>query len=200
MKFKNLYILIISLASIIALSACSGDTDNPNPKENAETDPESNLNENTETDSESQIDMEHSDSGEVPTELKEAENPTYPVGSKANIQADHMEGMKGAEATIVGAYDTTAFAVSYTPTNGDEKVNNHKWVIKEEIIQSENEPPEPGSEVTIQADHMKGMDGATAVIDSADNTTVYMIDYTPTNGGEKVTNHKWVTDSELSNE
>src|SRR5699024_2720261 len=161
---------------------------------------DSNTNENNETESDSQMDREHSDSSEVPAELKEAENPTYPVGSKAIIQTDHMEGMQGAEATIVGAYDTTAFTVSYTPTNGGEKIKNHKWVIKEEVAQSGKGPLEVGSEVTIQADHMNGMDGATAVIDSADNTTVYMIDYTPTNGGEKVTNHKWVTDSELSNE
>ncbi len=200
MKFKNLYILIISLASVIALSACSGGTDNPDSNGNPDTELDSNTNENNETDSDSQMDMEHSDSGEVPAELKEAENPIYPVGSKAKIQADHMEGMKGAEATIIGAYDTTAFAVSYTPTNGGEKVENHKWVIKEEVTPSDNEPLEPGSEVTIQADHMKGMDGATAVIDSAEKTTVYMIDYTPTNGKEKVKNHKWVTESELSND
>src|SRR5699024_9023603 len=173
MKCKNLFILIISLASIIALSACSGNTDNPNQKDNSDTELDSNTNDSTETDSDSQMIMEHSDSGEVPAELKEAENPTYPVGSKAKIQADHMEGMKGAEATIVGAYDTTAFAVSYTPTNGGEKVENHKWVIKEEVTPSYNEPLEPGLEVTIQADHMKGMDGATAVIDSAEKTTVY---------------------------
>jgi len=47
---------------------------------------------------------------------------------------------------------------------------------------------------------MKGMKGAIAVIDSAEQTTVYMVDYTPTTGGEKVTNHKWVTESELSPE
>lgn len=29
-------------------------------------------------------------------------------------------------------------------------------------------------------------------------TTFYMIDYIPTTGREKVTNHKWVTESELS--
>src|SRR5699024_12712630 len=42
----------------------------------------------------------HSDSGEVPDDLKEAANPTYEVGSKAIIETDHMEGMKNAEATI----------------------------------------------------------------------------------------------------
>jgi len=50
--------------------------------------------------------------------LQEAENPTFEVGSQAIIETDHMEGMKGAEATIVGAYDTTAYAVTYTPTDG----------------------------------------------------------------------------------
>ncbi|MGV2448111.1 UNVERIFIED_CONTAM: DUF1541 domain-containing protein, partial [Bacillus sp. ATCC 13368] len=28
--------------------------------------------------------------------------------------------------------------------------------------------------------------------------TVYMVDFTPTSGGEEVKNHKWVTESELS--
>jgi len=200
MKWKNLYIVIMSLASIIALSACSDDTENPNSKNNSDTEIDSASDENAKTESDTHTNMEHPSSGEVPADLKGAENPTYPMGSKAIIQTDHMEGMKGAEATIVGAYDTIAYAVSYTPTNGGERVENHKWVVQEEIAQSDKEPLEPGSEVTIQADHMKGMDEATAIIDSAKKTTVYMIDYTPTNGGEKVTNHKWVTDSELSNE
>lgn len=45
---------------------------------------------------------------------------------------------------------------------------------------------------------MKDMKGATAQINSAEHTTVYMIDYTPTTGGDKVKNHKWVTEDELS--
>src|SRR5699024_9287033 len=122
------------------------------------------------------------------------------IGRKAESEGDHREGLTCADATTGGANNVTAVAVSYTRTNGGEKVENHKWVIKEEVTQSDNEPVEPGLEVTIQADHMKGMDGATAVIDSAEKTTVYMIDYTPTNGGEKVKSHKWVTESELSKE
>ena len=106
--------------------------------------------------------------------------------------------MKGAEATIVGAYDTIAYVVSYTPTTGGEKVTNHKWVIQEEIKDAGTEEIASGTEVTLEADHMEGMKGATAEIESAEKTTVYMVDYTPTTGGEKVTNHKWVTESELS--
>lgn len=79
------------------------------------------------------MDMNHSSSSEVPKGLKVAANPKFQVGSKATIQADHMKGMKGAEATIVGAYDTTAYIISYTPTTGGPKVENHKWVIQEEI-------------------------------------------------------------------
>ena len=45
---------------------------------------------------------------------------------------------------------------------------------------------------------MEGMDGATATIDSAEETTVYMVDFTTTDTDEAVTNHKWVTESELS--
>jgi hypothetical protein len=142
--------------------------------------------------------MNHSGSDEVPEGLKEAENPTYKVGSQAILKTDHMEGMNGAEATIVGAYETTAYVVSYTPTTGGERIENHKWVIHEEIENAGDETFEPGTEVIINADHMEGMKGATAVIDSAEATTVYMVDYTPTNGGEEVKNHKWVTESELS--
>lgn len=37
---------------------------------------------------------------------------------------------------------------------------------------------------------MEGMVEATVTIDSAEKTTVYMIDFTPTTGGEEVKNHK----------
>ncbi|MFD2616030.1 YdhK family protein [Terrilactibacillus laevilacticus] len=139
-----------------------------------------------------------SSSGVVPKNLKLAKNPKYKVGSQAIIQADHMKGMKGATATIVGAYNTTAYAVSYTPTTGGERVTNHKWVIQEEIKNAGNKTLAPGTKVTIEADHMKGMKGAKATIDSSKKTIVYMVDYTPTTGGEIVRNHKWLDESELS--
>lgn len=144
------------------------------------------------------MEMDHSSSGVVPEGLKDAENPTFEVGSQAMLETDHMPGMKGAEATIVGAFETTAYTVGYTPTTGGEKVTGHKWVIHEELKDVGEETLEPGTEVVLEADHMEGMDGATAEIESAEKTTVYMVDYTPTDGGEKVTNHKWVTESELS--
>jgi hypothetical protein len=192
----NMYKKLLLIPAIaLTLTACSDSS-----PEKDDMDGMNHENKDMDSSSEESMDMDHSGSGEVPEDLAVAENPTYKVGSKAILETDHMEGMKGAEATIVGAFDTTAYAVSYTPTTGGEKVENHKWVIQEEIKDAGKEPLKPGTEVTLEADHMEGMKGATAVIDSAEPTTVYMIDYTPTTDGEKVTNHKWVTESELSPE
>ncbi|WPS88530.1 YdhK family protein [Brevibacillus halotolerans] len=177
-------LIILSVATIIALGGCGNNT-----SQQSTSQPIENINHS---------DMNHSILSEVPKGLKEAKNPTYPVGSQAIIQADHMPGMKGATATIVGAYDTTAYTVSYTPTTGGQPVKNHKWVVQEEIKNAGTETLKPGTEVTLEADHMPGMKGATAKIDSGEHTTVYMVDYTPTTGGELVKNHKWVTESELS--
>jgi hypothetical protein len=147
---------------------------------------------------ESKEGMHHSSSGELPEGLQEAENPTYKAGSKAIITADHMGGMDGAEATIAGAYKTTAYAISFTRTDTGEEIKGHKWIIHEEIEDAGDVPYEAGDEVTVSTDHMEGMDGADAVIDSAVNTIVYMVDYTSTTDGQEVKNHKWVTESELS--
>lgn len=180
---KRLIIISLALISVLTLSACADNNEGASPGGHEGIDHSS---------------MNHSGSSEVPKGLKEADNPTYEVGSKASITEGHMEGMKGAEATIVGAYDTTAYTISYTPTTGGERVEDHKWVIHEEILDAGEQPFKPGDEVKINAEHMEGMDGVTATIDSAEQTTVYMIDFTPTDGSEKVTNHKWVTESELS--
>lgn len=194
MKSKKMMIGIVWMIAALILAAC-GTTDNneTSPKEN-DKDME------MDSGSDEGMDMEHSDSGEVPDGLKAAKNPTYEVGSKAVIETDHMKGMKGAEATIVGAYDTTAYVISYTPTTGGKKVEDHKWVIQEEIENAGDKTLESGTEVTIMTDHMKGMKGAKSEIESSEETTVYMIDYTPTTGGKEVKNHKWVTKDELSAE
>jgi hypothetical protein len=196
---KSTILFLLSVITVLFLAACSNDNNgkehsnmNHSEKKTGQEKNSSNMNH------ESMEGMNHSSTGEVPKDLKEAENPTFKVGSHAIIHADHMEGMDGAEATIVGAYDTIVYTISYTPTTGGDKVTNHKWIIHEEIKDASDKPYNPGDEIIVEADHMKGMKSATAVIDSAQQTTVYMVDYTPTTGGEKVTNHKWVTESELS--
>ncbi|MGG3891200.1 YdhK family protein [Metabacillus fastidiosus] len=189
MTVKNLMVGIVSSIAIFTLAACGADNKETSPAE------ETTASENVQT---NHSDMNHSSSGEVPEDLKEAKNPTYKIGSQAILEADHMKGMKGAKATIVGAYDTTAYVVSYTPLTGGNTVNDHKWVIHEEIKEAGNETLKPGTKVTLEADHMEGMKGAAAEIESAEKTTVYMVDYMPTTGGDEVKNHKWVTESELS--
>ena len=201
MKKNRILTGILSISAATLLVACSTDTGS---QESAAESEASSIESMAEESSMSGMDemegndmegMVHDDSGEIPEGLKEAENPTYNVGETATITDGHMEGMEGAEATIVGAFDTVAYEVSYDPTNGGPREENHKWVIHEEIADAGEEPFEPGDEVTLEANHMEGMEGATATIDDAKSTTVYMIDYQPTTGGEEVKNHKWVTDS-----
>ncbi|MFC4355569.1 YdhK family protein [Chryseomicrobium palamuruense] len=142
--------------------------------------------------------MDHSTDGSIPEGLEEAQDPTFAVGDTAMITNAHMEGMEGVEAEVVGAFATTVYTVSYTPTTGGDPVEDHKWVVHEEVEDVGQAPLEPGTEVILDADHMEGMDGATATIDSAEETTVYMVNYTDKVTGDEVTNHKWVTESELS--
>lgn len=206
-KQSILFILLASL--LLVLGACSStenETQNTKEKtENTNQGTTTNEEENEESSNgEEEIDgmdhagMNHSGSSEVPEGLAEAENPTYPVGSKATIHASHMPGMNGAESTISGAFDTTVYTVTYNPATGGEPVEDHKWVIHEEIENAGDESFQTGDEVVLNAEHMEGMKGATATIDSAQQTTVYMVDYSDTETGEKVTYHKWVTESELS--
>lgn len=179
----------VMLASLLA--ACGGGQGNETEEQAIDVTEEQNKEQE-----EAHGTMDHSGSSEVPSDLQEATNPTFPVDSSVVIKADHMLEMDGAEAKVVGAYDTTAYALSFTPTNGDEPIENHKWVIHEELDTSDEPPLEEGTEVTIQADHMEGMEGAKATIDSAEETTVYMVNFMLQNGDE-VTNHKWVTENEL---
>lgn len=182
---KKMMIGLLSFMSALTVTACGSGNDTENGSENP-----------AKTEEHSEHSM-HSGSGEIPDGLKEAEDPAFPKGSKAILKADHMEGMKGAEAVISGAFDTTAYSVSYTPADGGEQVTGHKWVIREELEDAGSEQLKAGDEAIIDADHMKGMDGAEAVIDSAVSTTVYMVDFTPANGGKEIKNHKWVIEDEL---
>lgn len=133
--------------------------------------------------------------GPPPEGIESAADPTYPVGTTVTLTADHMPGMQGAEATIAGAFDTTAYSVTYTPTTGGEPVTDHKWVVHEEL-QDPGQPPLPeGAQVVLQAEHMAGMQGAEATIEDSTDETVYMVDLEM--NGMEMTNHKWVVESEI---
>jgi hypothetical protein len=181
------HLVIFGLGLMLTLSGCG----NNKQTENIEFDNNTNMR------STSHTEMNHSGTSEVPKELKEAINPQFKLGSQAIITAGHMPGMKGATTTIVGAYDTNVYAVSYTPTIGGKPIKHHKWVIQQELKDSSDKLYEPGSKAVLEAEHMPGMKEATATVESSKFTTVYMVDYSPTTGGETVKNHKWVTGDEL---
>ena len=135
------------------------------------------------------------DGGPAPEGIAEASEPTYPVGTEVQLTADHMEGMEGATATISGAFDTYTYSVNYTPAGGGDPVTDHKWVVQEEIEDAGDELLADGTEVTLLAEHMEGMEGVKATIASSTDETVYMVDYET--DGMKMTNHKWVVESEI---
>ena len=135
------------------------------------------------------------DGGPPPEGIEEAADPTYAVGETVTLTADHMSGMEGAEATISGAFDTTTYSVSYTPSEGGDPVSDHKWVVHEELEDPDEAPLAEGAQVVLAADHMPGMAGAEATIDSATDETVYMVDFDM--DGMEMMNHKWVVESEI---
>lgn len=135
------------------------------------------------------------DGGPPPEGIAEAADPTFPVGTTVILSADHMAGMDGAEATVSGAFETTTYSVSYTPTGGGQPVTDHKWVVHEELEDPGESPLADGSTVVLQAEHMPGMDGAEATIDSSTQETVYMVELEM--DGMMMTNHKWVVESEM---
>lgn len=131
--------------------------------------------------------------------LVAAENPAYPVGTPVRVEADHMEGMLGAQGVVSGAFETVIYAVDYTDAETGERVENHKWVIHEEIEGGREAPYAAGDTVILKAGHISSMggEGAEATIVEVVKGVAYMIDYIPTDGGEEVKDHQWVVESEL---
>src|SRR5699024_5174076 len=145
-KRNMLILLALILVTSLVIVACDTNDDNqtdvddngPGVEDNEDIEDNDGIEDNDDIE-DNDKDMDHSESGEVPDNLEEAENPTYKIGDTATITTDHMEGMEGAEATVVGAYDTTAYMVSYDPTDGGERVEDHKWVVHEEIEDANDE-------------------------------------------------------------
>nr|WP_246336497.1 YdhK family protein [Flexivirga oryzae] len=139
--------------------------------------------------------MDHGDGGPVPAGMKPASDPKYPVGSKVILTADHMEGMDGARATVVGAYSTFTYAVNYTPTTGGSMVKDHEWVVQQELQDAGSKRLANGTKVVLTTDHMSGMKGAHGTVASSTDQTVYVVDYTAR--GMTMKNHKWVVEDEM---
>lgn len=135
------------------------------------------------------------DGGPPPEGIADAEDPQYAVGSEVILDTDHMPGMEGTTATVVGAFDTYTYSVTYTPTDGGDDVVDHRWVVQEELADVGGDRLDDGDTAVLEATHMSGMQGAEATVDSSTDETVYMVDFEA--DGMTMTNHKWVTESEI---
>lgn len=111
-----------------------------------------------------------------------------------------------SETSSEPADDTKALTVSSESTehdhgdHGDHAGHDHPadgGPAPAGIAEAANPKYPVGTEVTLTADHMPGMDGANATISGAYDTIAYAIDYTPTTGGAPVLDHKWVVQEEL---
>lgn len=186
--------LAVATLTVLALSACGG-------TDHASHDSTSTATSTSSSTPMSSSSMDHSmdhSSSELPAGIATASSPKYPVGTAIVIHADHMAGMDGAKGSVAGAYQTTTYAVDYTPTDGSAKVSDHKWVVQEEIQGATDTAYTVGDTVTLTADHMSGMKGAKATIVQVVPGTVYAVDYYPTDGSTMVMGHLWNTEDELS--
>lgn len=185
---KKALVAAIAAFTLMFTSACSSSKE------------DSSASESTQAESTTQIVHDHgdhpSDGGPAPAGMVVADDPLYPLGSEVIINADHMPGMVGSKGKVVGAFKTYTYSVDYMPTDGSAMVTDHRWVVQEELENVGKERLADGTEVTIAADHMKGMKGASGSIAHSTEETVYMVDFEA--GGMSMKNHKWVTESELA--
>lgn len=99
----------------MTLTRCAGTDDDETAPESTPTQDE------TQTDTSSPDAQAHDhdpDGDPPPAGIQEATDPAYAVGDAVILEADHIPGMDGIEATIPGAFDTTTYSVSYTPPDG----------------------------------------------------------------------------------
>ncbi|MEJ6399876.1 YdhK family protein [Nicoliella lavandulae] len=142
--------------------------------------------------------MMKTNGGKAPKGLKMATNAKYMKGAKVMIKANHMSGMKGAMATVVGAYNTDLYTIDYTPTNGGKEVKNHKYLVAPEIKTAKKGQLKVGEQITVEADHMTGMKGAKGKIVSIKKGPAYMVNFKATNSNVTYKNHKWLAQSDLT--
>lgn len=199
MKLKSLSFITL-LSTVFLLGACSNNEDTTEGQNSSTASTEmSEMQDSSDHMDHGDMEMEHNRHEEEPEDMQEAQDPKYPVGEDATVTDAHMEMMDGVTATISGAYDTTLYQVTFTPENSDEAIEDHKWVVKEEISSDDDSNDyEKGDEVTLTADHMEGMQGQNAEITGIHEGPAYMINFEPNDGSKEFVNHKWVTEDELS--
>ncbi|MBM7578057.1 YdhK family protein [Jeotgalibacillus terrae] len=197
MKKYSYLTAAFTMSTAMILSGCSGSDEEASADEEdiVETAESGNPQPN-----EAFSDIDITGDGEIPEGLEMAEDPAFAEGDTVTINASHFPGMEGAEGTVVGAYQTNAYSISYEPSDGGDMVEDYHWVIDEETFSSSLQAPyEEGAEVEITAQRVDGMYGVMAEIHSVqEDATVYMVDFSLTDREETVLNYKWLAEDELS--
>lgn len=134
------------------------------------------------------------------SDYKAADKPTFAIGSQVIINSAHTKGMKDAKATVVGAFDTVAYSVSYISTAGNQQVTDYKWLVNEELVDENDVAFAVGDKVVTSAAHDPGMKNAEVTIETVRPTTVYVVDYVDTENSKKINNYRWLIEDELSKE
>ena len=134
------------------------------------------------------------------SDYKTADNPAFPTNSKVVINSEPIKGIKGATGTVVAAFDTIAYSVSYTPSIGSVQVRDYKWIVNEELVDENDVAFDVGDKVVTSADHQQGMKNTEVTIETVRPTTVYIVDYVDTAANKKVNRYKWLIEEELSKE
>ncbi|MFP7366493.1 YdhK family protein [Corynebacterium callunae] len=105
-----------------------------------------------------------------------------------------------ADTSSTATPESTATSSSAVAGHGDHSSMAHSMSGSEvpAAMVDATDPTYPvGTEVTLTADHMPGMNGATATVAGAYTTYTYSVDYVPTGGGDTVKDHRWVVQEEI---
>ncbi|GHU63625.1 hypothetical protein FACS189418_7280 [Clostridia bacterium] len=90
---------------------------------------------------------------------------------------------------------TTSISTSSTSTHGE-----HSGEIPNGMQNAANPAFPVGSTISVTADHVNGGKVTKATVVKAFDTTALQVNYTPTDGGSPVIDHKWVVLEELKNQ
>ena len=110
-------------------------------------------------------------------------------------QASHSEHSQHSEQTASSENSAESEAPAHDHEGMEHPMDGGPAPDGIEVAESPKFPV--GSQARMTADHMDGMEGATATISGAFKTFTYSVNHDPVDGGERVVDHRWVVQEEL---